>query len=131
LGHAETVVAVIAGTASTAGVVGVSGIARISGLMVKKPQPLAQTCQSTPACDTSFATAALRLTVVLICICDGSDGTKLTLVASGLSVIGFELILTVGSAIDVAVSVTEVVGAVTEEAITGGAVYTLVIPLAV
>ncbi len=89
-------------------------------MMVKKPQPLAQTCQSTPALALSFgpATAATRFTVVSVCICDGSDGMKLTLsVVSGVIVTGLELMLRLGSATEVAVRVTEV-----PVAATGGAV---------
>jgi hypothetical protein len=96
----------------------VAGIGGIAGVMVKKPQSLAQTCQSTPAPAASFATAAVRLIVPLISICDGSEGMKLTeRVVDGAIVIGSELILTLGSATEVAVTVTDVPAAVT-----GGAV---------
>lgn len=109
---------VTAGTGGTYGVVVVAGIAGLAGLIVKKPHPLAQTCQSTPACVGSLATAAFRFTVASVCICDGRDGTKLTLSAvSGLIAIGLEVILTLGSAIEVAVKMTEV-----PEDVTGGAV---------
>jgi hypothetical protein len=95
--------------------------------MVKKPQPLAQTCQSTPALVASLATDAFRLTVALGCICDGNEGMKLTESAvSGLMVIGAEVMLRVASAFEVAVSVAVVPGDVT-----GGAVYSVVDPLAV
>ena len=86
--------------------------------MVKKPQPLAHTCQSTPACVESFATAALRLMVASVCICDGRDGMKWTAsVVSGVMEIGFELRVTDGSLIEVAIKVTDV-----PEEVTGGAV---------
>jgi hypothetical protein len=64
-GHAVTEVVVIAGTAGTKGVVAVAGIAGIAGVVVKNPQPLLQTCQSTPALVASFTTAAFRFTVAL------------------------------------------------------------------
>ena len=66
LGQAETLVAVTAGTAGTYGVFAVAAIAGIAGLTVKKPQPLAQTSQSTPASVVSLATAAVRFTVAFV-----------------------------------------------------------------
>jgi hypothetical protein len=71
------VVAVTAATAGTKGVVGVAGIAGTAATVVKKPHPLAQTCQSTPALVVSLVTAALRLTTAYPGNCDGADGTKL------------------------------------------------------
>ncbi len=68
LDQPEALVAVTAGTAGTYGVVGVAEIAGIAGLIVKKPQPLAHTCQSTPPLVASLATAAVRFTVAFGCI---------------------------------------------------------------
>lgn len=125
--HPETLVAVTAGTAGTYGVVAVAGIAAIAGLTVKKPQPLAHTCQSTPALVVSLATAAARFTVAFVSICAGSAGMKLTeRVVDGLIVMELELMLTLGSATEVATIVTEV-----PLDVTGGAVYVAVAPLAV
>ncbi len=117
-GQAEAVVAVTAGTGGTYGVVAVAGIAGMAGLTVKKPQPLAQTCQSIPARVTSLATAAARFTVALGCICEGREGIKLTeSVVDGLMATGLELMLAFGLATEVAAIVTEV-----PEEVTGGAV---------
>ena len=104
-----------------------AAIAGVAGLIVKKPQPLAHTYQSTPAFVVSLATAAVRFTVAFGWICAGNEGTKPTeRTVDGLMVMGLELMLMLGSATDVAVSVTEVPGDVT-----GGAVYIAVAPLAV
>jgi hypothetical protein len=117
-GQPETEVAVTAGTAGEYGVFAVAGISGRAGSMIKNPHPLAQTCQSTPALLASFATAAVRFTIVFVWTCAGSEGTKLTDgVVFGLIVIGFEMILTLGSAAEVAVMVTDVPADVT-----GGAV---------
>ena len=62
-GQPETVVAVTAATGGTYGVVAVAGMAGMAGFTVKKPQLLAQTCQSTPEAEASFATAAVIFTV--------------------------------------------------------------------
>lgn len=127
LDQPETLVAVTAGTAGTYGVVAVAGIAGIAGWIVKKPQPLAHTCQSIPALVASLATAAVRFTVAFGCSCDGSEGMKLTEgVVEGLMVMGLELTLALGSATEVAVRVT-----VVPVAVTGGAVYAAVAALAV
>jgi hypothetical protein len=118
LGQPETVVAVTAGAEGTKGVMEVAGISCVAGLIVKKPHPLAHTCQFTPAFVGSLATAALRLTEASGCICDGSEGMKLTCsVVSGVIAMGEELMLTLGSATEVAVSTTLV-----PEDVTGGAV---------
>jgi hypothetical protein len=123
-GHAVTVGVVTAGVAGTNGVVAVAGTAGIAGFIVKKPQPLAQTVQSVPAFVRSFETAAARFTVASAWTCDGADGTKLTERLVGLIAIGAELILTLGSAVEVALIVTAV-------PTTGGAVKVVVAPLAV
>src|ERR1700744_173692 len=95
--------------------------------MVKKPHPLAHTCQSTPAWVVSLATEAVRFTVASGCICPGSDGTKLTAGGVlGLMTMGLEVMLTLGSATEVAGGVT-----VVPVDVTGGAVYVAVAPLAV
>jgi hypothetical protein len=120
LAQAETLVAVTAGTAGTYAVDDVAGIAAMAGVTVKKPQPLAQTCQSTPAFVLSLgpATAAVRFTVPFAATCVGSEGTKLTeRVVDGVIAMALELMLTLESATDVAVIVTEVPADVT-----GGAV---------
>jgi hypothetical protein len=116
-GHPVTVVAIVAGTAGTYGVVDVAGIASLAGLVVKKPQPLAQTCQSTPACAESFVTAAFRFTIAPVCTCAGTAGTKLveSPVAGMIEVV--EVVLAVVLAIEVALIVTAV-----PVAVTGGAV---------
>jgi hypothetical protein len=118
LAQAETLVAVTAGTAGTYAVDDVAATAAMAGVTVKKPQPLAQTCQSTPAFVVSLATAAVRFTVALVATCAGSEGMKLTeRVVSGVMAMALELMLTLESATDVAVIVTEVPADVT-----GGAV---------
>ena len=87
-------------------------------MVVKKPQPLAQTCQSTPAFVESLATAAFRFTVVFGCTCAGRVGTKLTdNVVSGEIVIALEEALMLEFTTEVATSVTEV-----PVVVTGGAV---------
>ncbi len=116
LGHADARVAVTAGIAGTYGVVAVALISGTAGLSVKKPHPLGQTCQSAPALVRSFATAAFSWIVSFGCSCDGRDGIKLTRSVSGLIAMGLELMLTLGSAIEVAVSVTDV-----PTEVTGGA----------
>lgn len=129
LGQPVAVVAVTAGTAGTYGVVAVAAIAGTAGLIVKYPHALAHTCQSIPAGAAwveSFATAAMRLVVAAVCIREGSEGMKFTASVSGLMAIGVELMATLGSAADVAVSVTDVPADVT-----GGAVYIVAAPLAV
>lgn len=64
-----------------------------------------------------MVTAAVRFTVAFVWTCAGNDGMKLTeRTVGGLIAIELE-ILTLGFAIDVAVTVTEVPGCVT-----GGAV---------
>src|SRR5215470_1368705 len=127
LGQPETLVAVTAATGGTYGVVRVAGIAGTAGLIVKKPQPLAQTCQSAPALVASLTTPAVRFTVALGSICAGSEGMKLTEgVVDGLMAMGLELTLALGSATEVAVIVTDV-----PVAVTGGAVYVAVASLAV
>jgi hypothetical protein len=117
---------VTGGTAGTYGVVAVAGIAAIAGLMVKKPQPLAHTCQSTPAfviSSVTLLTAAARFTVAFGWICAGSEGTKPTeRTVDGLIVIGLELMLTFGSATEVAVIVTKVGGTEVPVDVIGGAV---------
>jgi hypothetical protein len=127
LGHAETVVAVTAGTGGTYGVVSVAGIAGVAGFMVKKPQPLAQRFQSTPALVASFATAAIKFMVAFGSIRDGSEGINLTeRVVDGLIVMALDLAVALGSATETAVIVTEV-----PVVVTGGAVYIAMAPLAV
>jgi hypothetical protein len=109
LGQPETLVAVTAGTAAAYGVFVVAAIAGIAGLMVKKPQPDAQTSQSTPAAVVSLATAAIRLTAAFGASCAGSEGTKLIeSVVLGTIEIGLELRVTLDLATEVAVTVTEV-----------------------
>jgi hypothetical protein len=118
LDQPETLVAITAGIAGTYGVVAVAGIAGIAGVTVKNPQPLAHTCQSTPAFVASLATAAVRFAVALASICAGSEGMKLTeKVVDGWMVMALELILTAGSATEVATIVTGV-----RVEVTGGAV---------
>ena len=96
----------------------VAAIAGIAGLMVKKPQPAAQTSQSTPATVVSLTTAAIRLTVAFGASCAGSEGTKLIeRVVTGLIAIGFELMVMLGLATEAAITVTEV-----PVVVTGGAV---------
>lgn len=56
-GHPSTVVAVTAGVGGRLGICGGGGIC---GVTVKKPQPLAHTCQSMPALVESPWTAAFR-----------------------------------------------------------------------
>ena len=124
----ETLVTVTAGTAGIYGVVDVAGIAGIAGLTVKKPQPLIHTCQSTPAFVVSLTTAAVRFTVAFVWICAGSEGMKPTeeTVVNGLISMGLlELMLTDGSATEVATIVTVV------SVVAGGAVYVAVAPLTV
>ena len=72
-------------------------------------------------------TAAVRFTVAFVWICAGNDGMKLTeRTADGLIAMGVVelLMLTLGSATEVAVIVTEVAVTVTEVPanVTGGAV---------
>jgi hypothetical protein len=120
LDQAETLVAVTAGAAGTYGVVAVAGISAMAGFTVKKPQPLAHTCQSTPAFVASLATAAIKFTVAFVSICAGSAGMKLTArVVDGLMAMGSNelLMLTLVSATEVATMVTEV-----PLDVTGGAV---------
>ena len=96
----------------------VAAIAGIAGLVVKKPQPAAQTSQSTPAAVVSLVTDAMKLTVAFGASCAGSEGTKLIeRVVSGLIAIGFELMVMLGLATEAAVTVTEV-----PVVVTGGAV---------
>ncbi len=109
---------VTAGTAGTSGVVAVAGIAAIAGLIVKKPQPLSHTFQSTPAFVLSLFTAATKFTLAFGWICAGSEGMKpIETTFDGQIVMGFELMLTLGSAVEVATMVAPVAVDVT-----GGAV---------
>jgi hypothetical protein len=90
----------------------------MAGLIVKNPQPLGQTYQSTPASIVSFATAAIRLTVALAATCDGSEGTNaMEGVVFGLIAMEPELALDCGLATEVATIVTKV-----PVVVTGGAV---------
>ncbi len=101
-------------------------MAGISGLTVKSPQPLAQTCKSTPALVPSFATIAAIFTVAPTGTREGAAGIKSTdRVVDELIVTG-AVMLTWGSAVDVATTVT----AFPFDG-TGGAVYVAVAPLAV
>ncbi len=99
----------------------VAGMAGTAGFTVKKPQPLAQTCQSTPAAAAELAagvTAAFTATVPFGCIWAGKDGTNATATAvEGTMAMGLEEIEILGLATEVATSVTAVPAAVT-----GGAV---------
>ncbi len=62
-GHAVTLVAVTGGIGGMPfGYVGVGATAGTPGTVVKKPQPLAHTCQSTPAFDVSLTTEAVKFT---------------------------------------------------------------------
>jgi hypothetical protein len=65
-----------------------------------------------------LATAAVRFTVAFVWICAGNEGTNPTeRVVDGLIAIGLELRVTLGSATDVAMTVTDV-----PVDVTGGAV---------
>jgi hypothetical protein len=132
-GQPVTVVLVTAGTAGTNGVVAVAAIAGIAGVVVKKPQPLAQTCQSTPAFVESFATAAIRFTVAAASSCEGAYGTNRTESAvAGTIVTGVDVTLTVLSAVDVATMATwpAASAVVVPAGGTGGAVYVTFVALA-
>jgi len=82
-------------------------MAGTAGLVVKKPQPLGHTPQSTPACDASFVTAALSITVVPNCIRAGAKGTKaMEWVLDATIVIGFDEPDMPEKAVDAALIVT-------------------------
>jgi hypothetical protein len=111
LAQAETLVAVTAGTAGTYAVDDVAATAAMAGVTVKKPQLFVQTFQSTPALVVSLgpATTAVRFTVAFAATCAGSEGIKLTeRVVFGVMAMALELMLTLESATDVALIVTEV-----------------------
>jgi hypothetical protein len=71
--------------------------------MVKKPQPLAHTAQSTPELDESLVTAALSITVVPNCTWEGAKGTKaIECVFDATIVIGFDKAVALATAVETA-----------------------------
>ena len=101
-------------------------MAAMAGLMVKKPQPVPHTAQSTPEFDESFVTAASRFTVVPSSNCEGAKGTNaIEWVFDAAIVIGFDKTETPALAVEVA---SMEIGTPGE---TGGATYVAVAPFAV
>jgi hypothetical protein len=101
-------------------------MAGIAGLMVKKPQLLGHTAQSTPEFDESFVTAALRFTVVPSSNCESEKGTKaIEWVLDATIVIGFDKADVLTLAVEVALMVIGMPGEI------GGATYVAAAPFAV
>ena len=91
-------------------------MAGIAGTVVKKPQPPAQTCQSTPALLESLATAAFRFTELASRSCVGAAGMKPIERVVDSVIVTVEDVLVLDEDVEAAIIVTGPAGG------TGGAV---------
>jgi hypothetical protein len=100
-------------------------------VVVKKPHPLAHTCQFTPLLLLSLVTAAFSRTVLPACSCDGAEGrNRIESAVEGVIVIGADTLtgdeeVEASELVEVATTETPPLGGV------GGDVYVALSPLAV